>query len=152
MVSVNKKRPVSYLTYYRPSRDETPLACYLVPTNDMMRSPHYARKLASIIVDLGLSRRQLAELICAIICDYRYTFYWPGTQLRVLSYEDEIDKAFNGDDSFRWISDFLLRAYLPVTEKTPRLHHAVLARVRLMTMAVMVVMPEEARLLFLRQP
>jgi len=149
-----KARPrrlhVSYLTYYAPSHDETPVACYIVPFNDAMRCPHYAKRLASIIVDLGLSRREVAKLINAIICDYRYQFYWPGGQMRCPFYEDEVGRAFGGDESFRWLSDFYLRAFLPVTGKTLRLREGVLSRVRLLTLVAMVTKPEEARLLFLR--
>ncbi|WP_165185097.1 hypothetical protein [Caulobacter soli] len=125
-------------------------AFLFVPTDNELRNPWRVQRLAKAVIEIGLSRREFAAFVTdAVVLDERFTFFWRGSRVNYHPFEDEIGRAFGGDESFRWISSFLLCAFKPVTSATQMPQYRVLPRLRLIAMAITARYPEKARTIFL---
>ncbi len=112
----------------------------------LRRKSHYHRLAMStraIMEDLGISRRKLPDWMTMMIYTEDILFFHEdGRPLELPS--TSIDDAFNGDGSFRWISDFINHA-----EQFPKQcpQERILRRLQLIDLSIRVAYPERARLI-----
>lgn len=107
---------------------------------ELLRLSHFHR-LAMATAALEFSRRKLIDEISDVLYGFEGKFVWPeGTPFEL----PEIDDAFGGDGSFRWLSDLIRLA-----EASPRQHpqRRVLERLRLIDLYFRIKHPERARLI-----
>ena len=107
---------------------------------ELLRVSHFQR-LAIATAALEVSRRKLIDEIADVLYGFEGKLVFPeGTPFEL----PDIDEAFGGDGSFRWLSDFIRFA-----ETTPRQQpqRRVLARLRLIDLYFRIKHPERARLI-----
>jgi hypothetical protein len=128
----------------------------LVPANDNIKSnkrivivPHasllltkaYYFRLAVATASLGLSRQDIIDWIHDRLyqedVDIRFR---DGTPYEIG--DEDVYDAFNHDESFRWLSDFIASA---ANEPRQKPHHTIELRLRLLSLAFCIARPNVAR-------
>lgn len=107
----------------------------------LCRTSHYQR-LAIATAAMGVSRREIPNLLADAIYCFEGTIYWPDGRIYESS-DTAVDDAF-GDDDFRWLSDFIRFAD---QEPRQRPQRRVLTRLRLIDLYFRIKHPERARLI-----
>jgi len=91
--------------------------------DELLRPPHFAR-MAVACNNLGFSRYAFVEELAGALYSNTEPLLWPEGDIYTLN-DTAIDRAFNGDLSFRWLSDFFRVRHDPVRRPqrslTPRL-------------------------------
>lgn len=113
----------------------------IVPPARVLLTPHYYARLAIAVSNLKLPRRKIPDWIADYIYREDITFFFASGSLYEID-DEEIDYAFGGDLSFRWISDFKRSAgRIPLNSP----HHTIELRLRLLALAFWINSPEVAR-------
>lgn len=112
--------------------------------HELMNKAYFSRlamATAALKEELGLSRRSIADWMADVIYGYEGKIVWPGGKLFSVS-DTAIDDVFNGDGSFRWLSEFIRYGEVP-----PRIMPQVrlLDRLRLIDLAFRIARPDVAR-------
>jgi hypothetical protein len=113
----------------------------VVASDTALRRYSHFQRLAVATAALEVSRRELPNVIADTVYEFKGRILWPnGTPYEL----PDIDDAFGGDGSFRWISDFIRFA-----EEPPRQHpqRRVIERLRLTDLYFRIKHPERARLI-----
>ena len=113
----------------------------VVASDTALRSLSHFQRLAIATAALSVSRRELPNLIADTVYSFKGKIVWPNGTLYDLP---EIDEAFGGEGSFRWVSDFIRFA-----EEAPRQHpqRRIIERLRLIDLYFRIAYPERARLI-----
>lgn len=127
--------PVSFIEGARPSR------LIIVPNEEELLTKSYYARLAIAVADLKLPRRKIPDWMadCLYKDDVEFRFQFGG---RYETQEEDIEKAFGGDLSFRWLSDFIQSAG---TEPKQRPQRSLEFRLRLLALSFWVAKPEVAK-------
>lgn len=118
-----------------------PARTVVVASDTALRRYSHFQRLAIATAALPVSRRELPNLIADTIYNFKGEIVWPnGTPYDL----PDLDDAFGGDGSFRWVSDFIRFA-----EEPPRQHpqRRVIERLRLIDLYFRIKHPERARLI-----
>ena len=107
----------------------------------LQRTSHFQR-LAIATVALGVSRREIPNILADAIYGFEGTIYFADGR-KFEPTDTEIDDTF-ADPDFRWIWDFLSFAE---TEPRQRPQRRVIARLRLIDLYFRIKHPERARLI-----
>ena len=113
----------------------------VVASDTALRSLSHFQRLAIATAALPVSRRELPNLIADTVYSFKGKIVWPnGTPYDL----PEIDEAFGGEGSFRWVSDFIRFA-----EEAPRQHpqRRIIERLRLIDLYFRIAYSERARLI-----
>lgn len=129
-----------FLKRERTADGKSILVVAVASLSELMRPSHYQR-LAIATAALEFSRRKLIDEISDILYDFDGKIVWPDGRPFELP---DIDDAFGGDGSFRWLSDFIRFAERPPQQLPQR---RVIARLRLIDLYFRVKHPERARLI-----
>jgi hypothetical protein len=132
-------------------------ACdWLVPANDNFKSnkrivivPHasqlltksYYARLAISTASLGLSRQEIVDWMHDRLYQEDVDIQFRDGTPYEIGDEDVYD-AFNHDESFRWLSDFIASA---ANEPLQKPHHTIELRLRLLSLAFCIARPNVAR-------
>ncbi len=108
-----------------------------VRNSETLLNVHYFRRLAIAIANLDLPRREIPNWIVDTIYNFEGTIHYPEGRLFIIS-DTDIDDAFNGDGSFRWLSDFIKFATIP-PKQNPQ--SRLLERLRLLDLALQIDKP-----------
>lgn len=107
--------------------------------DELLRNSH-VRRLATATRGLGLSRREIPNWMADTIFRFEGKIIWSGGKTFIL-HDEGIDKAFNEDGSFRWLSDFM---YFGERELKQAPQYRTLHRLRLIDLAFRIAYPERA--------
>lgn len=113
-----------------------------IASDTELRRKHHQQRLAIAVRALGVSRRELLDLLADFIYGFEGTILWPNGGVFDVT-DTLIDDAFADADG-RWISDFLGFA-----EEAPRqrAQQRVVPRLRLLDLYFRIKHPERARLI-----
>ena len=112
-----------------------------VASDDELRQRSYFQRLAIATAALNLPRREIPNHMADVIFGYRGKILWRAETRFPIS-PTAIDDVFNGDDSFRWLSDFLRFALQPPAQ-SPQFR--VVPRLRLIDLMHRIEQPNVAR-------
>ena len=113
----------------------------VVASDRQLRRKSHFQRLAIATGALQFSRRKLIDEISDELYAFTGKIVWPdGTLFEV----PDIDDAFGGDGSFRWLSDFIRFAEQPPQQHPQR---RVIARLRLIDLYFRIKHPERAWLI-----
>ena len=107
---------------------------------ELMRPSHFQR-LAIATAALEFSRRKLIDEISDVHYGFNGKIVWADGRPFELP---DIDDAFGGDGSFRWLSDFIRFAERPPLQVPQR---RIIERLRLIDLYFRIKQPERARLI-----
>jgi hypothetical protein len=113
---------------------------YVASDRQLRRKSHFQR-LAIATAALGVSRRELINVLSDAIYGFDGQLYWPeGDPYEI----PDVDDVFGDDGSFRWVSDFIRFA-----EKSPRQvpQGRIVERLRFIDLYFRIKHPERARLI-----
>lgn len=112
-----------------------------VPSADELLNKDYYIRLANAVAELKLPRRKIPDWMadCLYKDDVEFKFQCGS---RYEAQEEDIEKAFGGDLSFRWLSDFIQSAG---TEPKQRPQRSLEFRLRLLALSFWVAKPEIAK-------
>lgn len=118
-----------------------PARTVVVASDTALRSLSHFQRLSIATAALEVSRRELPNLIADTIYNFEGKIVWPNGTTYDLP---DVDDAFGGEGSFRWVSDFIRFAEVP-----PRQHpqRRVIERLRLIDLYFRIAYPERARLI-----
>jgi len=108
--------------------------------HELERKSHF-RRLGIATAALNVSRRELPNLFTDTIYGCRRPIVW-GSGAPFCLADEAIDDAFNNDESFRWLSDFM--RFVEVEPKQ-RPQRRVLARLRIIDLYFRIAHPERAK-------
>lgn len=133
--------PLPYFIKVERTADGKTICVITVATaRELLRFSHFHR-LAIATAALEFSRRKLIDEISDVLYDFKGKLVWPdGTPYHL----PDIDDAFGGDGSFRWLSDFIRFAEHPPHQLPQR---RIIERLRLIDLYFRVKHPERARLI-----
>jgi hypothetical protein len=129
-----------FLKRERTADGKTILVVTVASLPELMRSSHYQR-LAIATAALEFSRRKLIDEISEVLYGFEGKIVWADGRPFELP---DIDDAFGGDGSFRWLSDFIRFAEDPPHQLPQR---RIIARLRLIDLYFRIKHPERARLI-----
>lgn len=139
------------MTYCQRCGRDVCKPCIFKPVNDnkrtitvarddgLLRRSHFQR-LALAVRALGLSRREIPNWMADVIFGFEGKIVWPGGKVFLLP-DEGIDRAFNDDGSFRWLSDFMLFGEKELRQ-SPQFR--TLYRLRLIDLAFRIAYPDRA--------
>jgi len=107
--------------------------------DELLRRSHVQR-LGVATRALGLSRREIPNWMADVIFGFKGKIIWSGGKTFLIP-DEGIDKAFNDDGSFRWLSDFMLFGEREIRQ-SPQFR--VLHRLRLIDLAFRIAYPDRA--------
>lgn len=113
----------------------------IVTTGRELRRMSHFQRLAIATAALEFSRRKLIDEISNVLYGFEGEIIWPEGDPFDLP---DIDDAFGGDGSFRWLSDFIRFADMTPRQSPQR---RVLARLRLIDLYFRIKHPQRARLI-----
>lgn len=122
--------------------DETTEKTVVMAADYQLQRTSYFQRLAIATAALGVSRREIPNILADAIYGFEGTIYWPDGRIYEPS-DTAVDDAF-GDDDFRWLSDFIRFAD---QEPRQRPQRRVLMRLRLIDLYFRIKYPERARLI-----
>lgn len=124
----------------RTADGKTIVVITVAAATELLHFAHFHR-LAIATAALEFSRRKLIDEISDVLYGFTGKLVWPdGTPFDL----PDIDDAFGGDGSFRWLSDFIRFAEHPPIQVPQR---RVIARLRLIDLYFRIKHPERARLI-----
>ena len=136
-----KETPLPFFMRYERAGDgQTFLVITVATLPELLRHSHFQR-LAIATAALEFSRRKLIDEIADVLYEFEGELVWPDGRPFDLP---DIDEAFGGDGSFRWLSDFIRFAARPVHQLPQR---RVIARLRLIDLYFRIKHPERAQLI-----
>lgn len=115
----------------------------VVASDAQLSRKSHVQRLAMATRALELPRREIPNWIADQVFGFEGMIVWPDGRVFDLS-DTAIDKAFNDDGSFRWLSDFLRFAEEPPKQRP---QSRVLDRLRLIDLAFRIAKPDQARLI-----
>jgi hypothetical protein len=129
-----------FLKRERTADGKSILVLAVASLSELMRPSHYQR-LAIATAAQEFSRRKLIDEISDVLYGFEGEIVWPDGRPFELP---DIDDAFGGDGSFRWLSDFIRFAERPPQQLPQR---RVIARLRVIDLYFRIKHPERARLI-----
>lgn len=125
---------------------DTPLALsverVVVASDTTLRRKSHQQRLAIALDAIGVSRRELLNVLADVIYGYEGQILWPNGGIFEIP-DTLIDDVF-GDPDGRWVSDFLLKAQNPPMQ---RAQQRTVERLRLIDLYFRIKYPERARLI-----
>ncbi|WP_051088985.1 hypothetical protein [Woodsholea maritima] len=94
-------------------QSHTPPRTLWLEEPDRLLSVSYSSRLAIVIANLGLSRRALADDMAHHLYLYEGVIRNRASGKVIMLDDEAIERAFNNDGSFRWISEFIRRGERP---------------------------------------
>ncbi|MBU1210191.1 MAG: hypothetical protein KJ587_02840, partial [Alphaproteobacteria bacterium] len=116
------------------------LVIIVATARELRRKSHFQR-LAIATAALEFSRRKLIDEVSDELYGFKGEFIWPDGEPFDLP---DIDDAFGGDGSFRWISDFIRFAEVAPYQHPQR---RIIERLRMIDLYFRIAHPERARLI-----
>ncbi len=121
----------------RAANDDARPGQIIVPRDEALMSPAVVRRMAMVLVALGLSRRATVDWVAEQVFFFEGEFVWPDG----LAFDPpEIDDVF-GDASFKWVSDL---RHFAAREPRQQVQRRIVPRLRLLFLAISVWRPEVA--------
>jgi hypothetical protein len=90
------------------ANDNEPDGCVAIPTRDIILTRSYFHRLAIATANLNLSRRKVPDWMADALYRDDIIFTYHGK--RVTFWDDAIERAFNHELGFRYISDLVMFA------------------------------------------
>jgi hypothetical protein len=108
-----------YLVYSAPLKVHVSKRVVHVASDDELCRTSHVQRLAMSTVEIGLSRRKLADEFALVIYGFEGQVLWPNGGLFGIT-EALIDDAFGSDPEFRWLSAFLTCSVCPPRQRPQR--------------------------------
>jgi hypothetical protein len=124
----------------RTAKGDVILVVTVATLPELLRLAHF-RRLAIATAALEFSRRKLIDEMSDVLYGFEGKLVWPDGSAYDLP---DIDDAFGGDGSFRWLSDFIRFAERPPHQIPQR---RIIERLRLIDLYFRIKHPERARLI-----
>jgi len=129
-----------FIKVERTTKGDVILVVTVATLPELLRHSHF-RRLAIATAALEFSRRKLIDEMSDVLYGFEGKLVWPDGSAYDLP---DIDDAFGGDGSFRWLSDFIRFAERPPHQIPQR---RIIERLRLIDLYFRIKHPERARLI-----
>lgn len=132
-----------HLVYSAPVKVHVAKLVVHVASDDELCRISHVQRLAMSTVEIGLSRRKLADEFALVIYGFEGQVLWPNGSLFEIK-ETLVDDVFASDPEFRWLSEFLTCSVRPPRQRPQQ---RILPRLRLIDLYHRIKYASRARLI-----